>query len=607
MTERPDGGWGWVIAIATFLTNVIVDGVKYSFGIMFVELVETFQKSKSETSWLMSIQVGIMLLSGPVVAALVNRFGCKTIALTGTFISFTGFLASTFVHSLYIMYLTFGLLAGLGFGMMVMPAVVMLARYFDKRLAFASGIAAMGSGFGTLVFNPLSKVLIDKYTWRGTLLIEAGIVLNGLVCALVMKSPKKISENMYVNEETIREDDKETKSVPAVDQYHGAPNNHSVDAQELLDVNIRSKVENVETNTYSHIVHKPIKSCKDTEDHIRYIESPHGNTMNLKEDTDQGEVKETYETDVDVTFPLITTTNEIMNKVNDSPLSISDTSKCENKCSKENDLTTMCADNDGKICQESSVEVFTRTDTTKTVKIHNTEVPSIEMKEETKFINYTNKTENVDNEKCETDNRRWFSLAPLKNTGFLVFLLSGILIEMSLNTPFIFLPDMMLHKGFEKQDAVWMLFIIGLVSTLSRIVIGFIADLQFVNRVKLCNSIVVLNGVFVVLCPFCSNYASFVAFSVLFGFSAGSSSSLRYVLIPDLFGIDMIADFFGINMFFSAFAAFIGLPKAGALYDATDNYMVPFVVAGAELTVSGSLLFLIPFVQSCSKVPLQTK
>lgn len=64
MTVRPDGGWGWVIAIACFTVNVIVDGVKYSFGIMFVELVDTFQRSKSDTSWIMSIQIGILSLSG---------------------------------------------------------------------------------------------------------------------------------------------------------------------------------------------------------------------------------------------------------------------------------------------------------------------------------------------------------------------------------------------------------------------------------------------------------------------------------------------------------------------------------------------------------------
>jgi hypothetical protein len=49
----------------------------------------------------------------------------------------------------------------------------------------------------------------------------------------------------------------------------------------------------------------------------------------------------------------------------------------------------------------------------------------------------------------------------------------------------------------------------------------------------------------------------------LFKPSIGSSSSLRYVLVPDLFGVDMIADLYGLNMFFCAFGAFVGLPKAG--------------------------------------------
>jgi hypothetical protein len=64
MYVRQDGGWGWIVAIATFLCNVIIDGVKYSFGIIFVELVNTFKGTKSQTSWIMSIQIGVMLLSG---------------------------------------------------------------------------------------------------------------------------------------------------------------------------------------------------------------------------------------------------------------------------------------------------------------------------------------------------------------------------------------------------------------------------------------------------------------------------------------------------------------------------------------------------------------
>ncbi|KAH3718250.1 hypothetical protein DPMN_136723 [Dreissena polymorpha] len=44
--------------------NLLVDGVKYSFGILFMELVRVFGRSKGETSLIMSIQVGAMLLSG---------------------------------------------------------------------------------------------------------------------------------------------------------------------------------------------------------------------------------------------------------------------------------------------------------------------------------------------------------------------------------------------------------------------------------------------------------------------------------------------------------------------------------------------------------------
>ena len=60
----PDGGYGWVIMIASFFTNVIVDGVCFSFGIFYLEFLEYFGESEAKTSWVGSVLNGMYLGMG---------------------------------------------------------------------------------------------------------------------------------------------------------------------------------------------------------------------------------------------------------------------------------------------------------------------------------------------------------------------------------------------------------------------------------------------------------------------------------------------------------------------------------------------------------------
>ena len=70
----PDGGWGWVIVIASFLVNMIADGVTFSFGILFDELEKEFGESKAVTAGVVSLFHAVPLLSGPVASALTDRY-----------------------------------------------------------------------------------------------------------------------------------------------------------------------------------------------------------------------------------------------------------------------------------------------------------------------------------------------------------------------------------------------------------------------------------------------------------------------------------------------------------------------------------------------------
>ena len=46
----PDGGYGWMIVCAAFITNILVDGIATTYGVLFVEFVDYFQDSKAKTS-----------------------------------------------------------------------------------------------------------------------------------------------------------------------------------------------------------------------------------------------------------------------------------------------------------------------------------------------------------------------------------------------------------------------------------------------------------------------------------------------------------------------------------------------------------------------------
>lgn len=71
--QAPDGGWGWVVVIASFLVNMIADGVTFSFGVLFDELEKEFGESKAVTAGVVSLFHAVPLLSGPVASALTDR------------------------------------------------------------------------------------------------------------------------------------------------------------------------------------------------------------------------------------------------------------------------------------------------------------------------------------------------------------------------------------------------------------------------------------------------------------------------------------------------------------------------------------------------------
>ncbi|MFH4983354.1 hypothetical protein AB6A40_010063 [Gnathostoma spinigerum] len=189
----PDGGYGWVVVAASFLANVLVDGIIFTTGQSLLGIWEKdFQTTAMAASWAQSLLGGCYLIAGPLAGAFANHFGCRIVTITGALLAFTGFVLSALVPALPILYLTFGIVGGIGFGLIYLPAIVIVSQYFDKRRALATGLAVCGSGIGTTLFSQINPFLLNlhKNNWRFFLVNIAFIILLNIVCGICFKALK---------------------------------------------------------------------------------------------------------------------------------------------------------------------------------------------------------------------------------------------------------------------------------------------------------------------------------------------------------------------------------------------------------------------------------
>ncbi|NXB75491.1 MOT3 protein, partial [Donacobius atricapilla] len=185
--KPPDGGWGWIVLLGCF----VITGFSYAFpkavSVYFKELMKDFHVGYSDTAWISSIMLAMLYGTGPVCSIMVNQFGCRPVMLIGGLLASAGMILASFTTNIIELYLTAGVLTGLGMALNFQPSLIMLGTYFDKRRPLANGLAAAGSPVFLSSLSPLGQVLLEKFGWRGGFLIMGGLLLNCCTCGAVMR------------------------------------------------------------------------------------------------------------------------------------------------------------------------------------------------------------------------------------------------------------------------------------------------------------------------------------------------------------------------------------------------------------------------------------
>ncbi|KAL4648592.1 monocarboxylate transporter 6-like [Arapaima gigas] len=185
--EAPDGGWGWVVLGATVLVLALTLAFPSCLGIFYTDLQTAFHSSNSKTSWVPSIMTAVLHAGGPFCSVLVEHYGCRVTVMLGGVLSGLGMVASSFTNTIGELYITAGIITGLGFCFSFQPAVTILGHYFVRQRAFVNAVSSTGTAIGLSTLPFLSHFLRSHLGWRGSFLVLGGLLLNCCVCGAVMR------------------------------------------------------------------------------------------------------------------------------------------------------------------------------------------------------------------------------------------------------------------------------------------------------------------------------------------------------------------------------------------------------------------------------------
>jgi OFA family oxalate/formate antiporter-like MFS transporter len=151
----------WVIATAGVFLQIAL-GAVYAWSVFRTPLAKQFGWSIPEVTLTFTICIFVLGVAAFFGGLWLTRSGPRIVALTGGVLYGVGvFLASFSNHGLWWLYLTYGVIGGIGLGFGYIVPVAVLVKWFPDRRGLITGVAVGGFGAGALITAPVATRLIQ--------------------------------------------------------------------------------------------------------------------------------------------------------------------------------------------------------------------------------------------------------------------------------------------------------------------------------------------------------------------------------------------------------------------------------------------------------------
>jgi MFS transporter, OFA family, oxalate/formate antiporter len=184
----------WKIAMSAVAIHLSIGSV-YAWSVFVKPLQTLFGWSKPELTATFSIAIVMLGLSAAFGGSWMEKNGPrKSATLSGICfgIGILGAGLASYLGSLPLLYLTYGVIGGVGLGMGYISPVSTLLKWFPDRRGLATGMAVFGFGAGALITGPIATKLIGVVGVPSTFLVLGSIYLIAILSASrVLRFPPK--------------------------------------------------------------------------------------------------------------------------------------------------------------------------------------------------------------------------------------------------------------------------------------------------------------------------------------------------------------------------------------------------------------------------------
>src|SRR3954454_9990516 len=179
----------WMIAIAGVFLQIAL-GAVYAWSVFRLPLAKQFGWSISEVTLTFTISIFVLGVSAFFGGLWLNRKGPRVVALTGGTLYGLGVFLASFSHTVWWLYLSYGVVGGIGLGLSYIVPVAVLVKWFPDRRGLITGIAVGGFGAGALVTAPVATGLIQSVGVLPTFAyLGVAFLIVTVVAGLFMRNP----------------------------------------------------------------------------------------------------------------------------------------------------------------------------------------------------------------------------------------------------------------------------------------------------------------------------------------------------------------------------------------------------------------------------------